>query len=74
MKNLLFPVFTVAIFATTTILGAPLNPQGLPNDDVEKGSQQTRTETSECPSGIMRFCAGSGDLCELTIGWDCEKA
>lgn len=42
------------------------------NAFADKGSQQTRTETTECESGVKVFCAGSGRLCELTIGFDCE--
>ena len=40
----------------------------------DKGSQRTRTETTECESGVKVYCAGDGTLCDLTIGFDCEPA
>ena len=36
-----------------------------------KGNTIIITENSECASGYMIRCSGSGTLCDLTNGWNC---
>lgn len=36
------------------------------------GSTYTQTQNTNCPSGIAHQCTGQGNLCRITIGWDCK--
>ncbi len=36
------------------------------------GSTYSQTQNTNCPSGIAHQCTGQGNLCRLTIGWDCK--
>lgn len=36
-----------------------------------RGAHEVTTETPECVSGQKIYCHGDGNLCSLTIGWDC---
>ncbi|MFC4634536.1 hypothetical protein ACFO3O_11495 [Dokdonia ponticola] len=36
------------------------------------GSTYTQQENEGCTSGVAHKCEGSGSLCQLTIGWDCQ--
>lgn len=39
-----------------------------------KGAHEITHETTECSSGAKVWCHGEGNLCSLTVGWDCVKA
>lgn len=66
MKKVIFGSFIAASFALMTV-SFNVNAEGT------RGSQLVRAETSECESGVMRNCTGSGDFCDNTVGWDCEQ-
>lgn len=36
-----------------------------------RGAHEATHETSECRSGLKRYCHGEGTLCNKTMGWDC---
>ena len=64
MKKVILGFFMLFTFLITTQLSA--------QNGIDRGDTQTRTETTECPSGIKRKCEGLGTYCEFTLGWDCE--
>ncbi len=64
---------SISILCAMALLGVFLLPNvSNADDDLPRGSQLSRSENELCTSGVARRCIGVGNLCEITIGWDCE--
>lgn len=65
MKNF----FSFSLLICLLLFLTPFNA----NAQEKKGSTYSVSENSNCASGYMHRCTGTGSTCYLTIGWDCTQ-
>lgn len=58
----------IVVLAFGFMLSTTSNLYGVP----DKGSHEESMESALCTSGVAYICTGDGNVCDITIGWDCK--